>query len=117
MFEKHQEDMARASSGGMTVKGKGKAKGKGKRTQFEKLEFLRGFDVVCTTCIGVGMSLLNPWDVLLDLPYVVVDEAVQIIEAAALLPLAKGSVQVVMVGDQRYRPQCSPQRLRHVDLE
>ena len=53
-------------------------------------------DVICATIIGSGMSLLHK----VDFPFVVVDEAAQIIEPACLIPLAKGSCQVVMVGDQ-----------------
>lgn len=57
-------------------------------------------DVICATVIGSGMGLLRNF----DFPFVVVDEAAQIIEPACLIPLAKGSVQVVMVGDQCQLP-------------
>ncbi|CAE8623465.1 unnamed protein product [Polarella glacialis] len=57
-------------------------------------------DVVCATVVGSGMSLLRNF----DFPFVIVDEAAQIIEPALLIPLSKGSVQVVMVGDQCQLP-------------
>merc|ERR1719454_1945475 len=57
-------------------------------------------DVVCATCIGCGMGPLDK----LKFPYVVVDEAAQVIEPAVVLPLGKGAVQVVMVGDQCQLP-------------
>jgi len=57
-------------------------------------------DVVCVTCIGAGMSLLKKY----EFPYVVMDEAAQVIEPAALIPLSKASVSCVMVGDQCQLP-------------
>jgi len=61
---------------------------------------MQTIDVVAATCIGSGMGPLDK----LAFPYVVVDEAAQVIEPAVLLPLGKGAVQVVMVGDQCQLP-------------
>eukprot|EP01065_Artemidia_motanka_P010393 TRINITY_DN15506_c0_g1_i1.p1 TRINITY_DN15506_c0_g1~~TRINITY_DN15506_c0_g1_i1.p1 ORF type:complete len:1653 (+),score=541.43 TRINITY_DN15506_c0_g1_i1:622-4959(+) len=61
---------------------------------------LREADVVCATCIGAGMKPLQKF----RFPYVVVDEAAQIMEPAVLIPLSLGSAQVVMVGDQCQLP-------------
>lgn len=57
-------------------------------------------DVVCATCIGCGMGPLDK----LKFPFIVVDEAAQVIEPAVILPLGKGAVQAVMVGDQCQLP-------------
>lgn len=72
-------------------------KGAGKGAQNE---VIGKADVVCATVIGSGMGLLRNF----DFPFVVVDEAAQIIEPACLIPLAKGSAQVLMVGDQCQLP-------------
>ncbi|CAK0848491.1 unnamed protein product [Prorocentrum cordatum] len=61
---------------------------------------LSRMDVVAATCIGVGMGPLDKH----VFPYVVVDEAAQVIEPAVILPLGKGAVQAVMVGDQCQLP-------------
>ena len=37
-------------------------------------------------------------------PFIVIDEAAQVIEPAVILPLGKGAVQAVMVGDQCQLP-------------
>ncbi|CAE8589524.1 unnamed protein product, partial [Polarella glacialis] len=57
-------------------------------------------DVVCATCIGCGMGPLDK----ITFPFVVIDEAAQVIEPAVTLPLGKGAVQAVMVGDQCQLP-------------
>ncbi|CAK0823440.1 unnamed protein product [Prorocentrum cordatum] len=77
--------------------GKGKGKGAAKGGQSD---VIRKADVVCATVIGSGMGLLRSS----DFRFVMVDEAAQIIEPASLIPLSKGSVQVVMVGDQCQLP-------------
>lgn len=72
-----------------------KGGGKGKQ-----LDIIGNADVVCATVIGSGMGLLKNF----NFHFVVLDEAAQIIEPACLIPLSKGSVQVVMVGDQCQLP-------------
>ncbi|CAD7948713.1 unnamed protein product [Amoebophrya sp. A25] len=57
-------------------------------------------DVVCATCIGAGMKLMRR----LHFPYVIIDEAAQVIEPACLIPLSRGCVQAVLVGDQCQLP-------------
>ncbi|CAE7330368.1 Upf1 [Symbiodinium natans] len=57
-------------------------------------------DVVCATCIGCGMGPLDK----IKFPFVVIDEAAQVIEPAVILPLGKGAVQAVLVGDQCQLP-------------
>jgi hypothetical protein len=47
-------------------------------------------DVVCATCVGALMSLLNS----ASFPYAIIDEAAQIMEPACLIPMSKGAVQV-----------------------
>lgn len=61
---------------------------------------MQRIDVVCATCIGCGMGPLDK----LKFPYIIVDEAAQVIEPAVILPLGKGAVQAVMVGDQCQLP-------------
>eukprot|EP00930_Biecheleria_cincta_P039257 TRINITY_DN27000_c0_g1_i1.p1 TRINITY_DN27000_c0_g1~~TRINITY_DN27000_c0_g1_i1.p1 ORF type:complete len:1619 (-),score=376.47 TRINITY_DN27000_c0_g1_i1:52-4908(-) len=57
-------------------------------------------DVVCATSIGCGMGPLDR----IKFPFIVVDEAAQVMEPAVILPLGKGAVQAVMVGDQCQLP-------------
>jgi superfamily I DNA and/or RNA helicase len=57
-------------------------------------------DVVAATCIGCGMGPLDK----ITFPFIVVDEAAQVIEPAVTLPLGKGAIQAVMVGDQCQLP-------------
>lgn len=61
---------------------------------------LESVDVVAATCIGCGMGPLDS----LTFPFIVIDEAAQVIEPAVILPLGKGAVQAVMVGDQCQLP-------------
>ena len=61
---------------------------------------LENIDVVCATCIGCGMGPLDSR----TFPFIVIDEAAQVIEPAVILPLGKGAVQAVMVGDQCQLP-------------
>jgi hypothetical protein len=61
---------------------------------------LESVDVVCATCIGCGMGPLDS----VTFPFIVIDEAAQVIEPAVILPLGKGAVQAVMVGDQCQLP-------------
>lgn len=72
-------------------------KGAGKGAEKEVVE---AADVICATVIGSGMALLKH----VEVPFVILDEAAQVIEPACLIPLSRGSVQVVMVGDQCQLP-------------
>merc|ERR1712050_660788 len=63
-------------------------------------EVLKNVDVVAATCIGCGMGPLDS----LEFPFIVIDEAAQVIEPAVIIPLGKGAVQAVMVGDQCQLP-------------
>eukprot|EP00930_Biecheleria_cincta_P067106 TRINITY_DN534_c0_g1_i2.p1 TRINITY_DN534_c0_g1~~TRINITY_DN534_c0_g1_i2.p1 ORF type:complete len:1465 (-),score=368.91 TRINITY_DN534_c0_g1_i2:53-4408(-) len=60
----------------------------------------KSVDVVCATCIGCGMGPMDSR----TFPFIVIDEAAQVIEPAVILPLGKGAVQAVMVGDQCQLP-------------
>eukprot|EP00669_Euglena_mutabilis_P001392 TRINITY_DN11755_c0_g1_i1.p1 TRINITY_DN11755_c0_g1~~TRINITY_DN11755_c0_g1_i1.p1 ORF type:complete len:337 (+),score=106.77 TRINITY_DN11755_c0_g1_i1:110-1012(+) len=57
-------------------------------------------EVVCTTCSGAGLGMLRS----LQFPFVLIDEATQAPEPAALIPLFHNSAQVVLVGDQCQLP-------------
>jgi len=52
--------------------------------------------IVFTTCAGAGLGLLRKK----NFSVVLIDEASQITEGVALIPLAKGSRKAIMVGDQ-----------------
>jgi regulator of nonsense transcripts 1 len=56
--------------------------------------------VLCCTCIGSGHTLLDGK----RFPQVLIDEATQATEPAALVPLIRGARQVVLVGDHRQLP-------------
>ena len=56
--------------------------------------------VLCCTCIGSGHTLLDGR----RFPQVLIDEATQATEPAALVPLIRGARQVVLVGDHRQLP-------------
>ena len=71
---------------------------------------LLGADVVVATCVGAGSDALAPWlglaprpgqEDVLDFGLVLVDEAAQATELAALVPLAAAphATQLVLVGD------------------
>lgn len=52
--------------------------------------------VVFTTCSGSGLGILRKF----DFDIVVIDEASQVTEPCALIPLVKGCKQAILVGDQ-----------------
>ena len=58
-----------------------------------------GFGVFSVPC----SKLSGPLDSK-TFPFIVIDEAAQVIEPAVILPLGKGAVQAVMVGDQCQLP-------------
>ncbi|THH07660.1 hypothetical protein EW145_g3223 [Phellinidium pouzarii] len=61
--------------------------------------------IVFTTCTGAGLGTLRN----LDFDTVLVDEASQITEACALIPLVKGCKRAVIVGDHvQLRPTVKP---------
>eukprot|EP00667_Euglena_gracilis_P001197 EG_transcript_1197 len=61
---------------------------------------LKEAEVVCATCIGVGSPMMQG----LQFELVLVDEATQAVEPAAMIPLTRGAKQVVMIGDQAQLP-------------
>ncbi|MBI87702.1 MAG: hypothetical protein CMB67_01555 [Euryarchaeota archaeon] len=56
--------------------------------------------VLCCTCIGSGHEILDGR----RFPRVLIDEATQATEPAALVPLVRGARQVVLIGDHRQLP-------------
>lgn len=52
--------------------------------------------IVFTTCAGAGLGVLRKQ----NFDIVLIDEASQITEGIALIPLVKGARQAVLVGDQ-----------------
>ena len=60
-------------------------------------ELIEAADVVCCTCTGAGDPRLSRS----TFRYVLVDEATQACEPEALIPLVRGAMQVVLVGDHQ----------------
>lgn len=58
---------------------------------------IKAAKIVFTTCTGAGLGLLRKTD---DFGIVIIDEASQITEPGALVPLVKGCHTAVLVGDQ-----------------
>ena len=52
--------------------------------------------IIFTTCAGAGLGVLRK----INFQTVLIDEASQITEGVALIPLAKGSQRAILVGDQ-----------------
>ena len=65
-----------------------------------KLAAIKGAQVVCATCVGVGADLLKAC----RFPSVLVDEATQATEAATLVSLCRGARQMVLLGDHCQLP-------------
>merc|ERR1740121_2179732 len=61
---------------------------------------LKKAEVVCATCIGASGSTVDK----LRFSTVLIDECTQAAESAALVPLARGCQQVVLIGDQCQLP-------------
>lgn len=59
-------------------------------------ERIKAAVLVFTTCAGAGLGILRK----VDFEVVLIDEASQITEPCALIPLVKGCKQAVLVGDQ-----------------
>lgn len=57
---------------------------------------VKGAAIVFTTCAGAGLGTLRK----VDFDVVIIDEASQITEPCALIPLVKGCQRAVLVGDQ-----------------
>ena len=65
-----------------------------------KLAAIKGAQVVCATCVGVGAEMLKG----ISFPAVLVDEATQATEAATLVALCRGAKQMVLLGDHCQLP-------------
>eukprot|EP00754_Rhynchopus_humris_P005162 Rhum_TRINITY_DN12585_c0_g1::Rhum_TRINITY_DN12585_c0_g1_i1::g.52443::m.52443/K14326/UPF1, RENT1; regulator of nonsense transcripts 1 len=61
---------------------------------------IRGAEVICATCISSGSNVLTG----VNFPFVLIDEATQATETSTLVPLFRGSIQAVMIGDQAQLP-------------
>ncbi|KEI38715.1 uncharacterized protein L969DRAFT_479270 [Mixia osmundae IAM 14324] len=57
-------------------------------------------DVIFSTCLGASVSHVAS----IDFPIVFIDEAAQCNEASTLVPLMKGSQQLVLIGDHKQLP-------------
>ncbi|KAL6758944.1 AAA domain-containing protein [Haematococcus lacustris] len=65
-----------------------------------KKDVLAGAQVVCSTCIGAGSPDLKGF----SFPLLVLDEGSQASEPEALVPIMKGTHQVIIVGDHKQLP-------------
>lgn len=97
----------RSKSNSQTRKGKGRGRGKGKGKGNMKHDFdlqmriLQDADVICTTTISSGGDFFSKF----AFAGVLVDEAAQATELAAVVPLIlRGSQRLVLVGDQCQLP-------------
>jgi len=63
-------------------------------------DVLSEVDVICSTCAGCGMETLQGR----NFPVVIIDEATQATEPAALCALVKGSEHVILLGDHFQLP-------------
>jgi len=61
---------------------------------------LKKAEVVCATCIGVSATTLDK----VRFGTVLIDECTQAAESAALVPIARGCQQVILIGDQCQLP-------------
>ncbi|CAK9024395.1 unnamed protein product [Durusdinium trenchii] len=61
---------------------------------------LKKAEVVCATCIGASGTTLDK----VRFPTVIVDECTQAAETAALVPIARGCQQAILIGDQCQLP-------------
>ena len=67
-------------------------------------EILLNSQVICSTCVSSDNQILER----IRFPLVIIDESTQAIEPAALIPIQKGSQQLILVGDPN---QLNPQIL------
>ncbi|KAI6025546.1 RNA dependent RNA polymerase-domain-containing protein [Pisolithus marmoratus] len=75
------------------------------RLQKQAQQRVNAARIVFTTCAGAGLGTLRK----VDFDTVLIDEASQITEPCALIPLVKGSKRVVLVGDHvQLRPTVKP---------
>ncbi|GFH16705.1 AAA domain-containing protein [Haematococcus lacustris] len=65
-----------------------------------KKDIVMGAQVVCSTCIGAGSPDLKGF----SFPLLVLDEGSQASEPEALVPIMKGTHQVIIVGDHKQLP-------------
>ncbi|CAK9005681.1 unnamed protein product [Durusdinium trenchii] len=95
--------VSRSRSNSAPRKGKGKGKGKGNvKNDFElQMRILQDADVICTTTISSGGDFFSKF----AFAGVLIDEAAQATELAAIVPLIlRGSQRLVLVGDQCQLP-------------
>ena len=68
-------------------------------------ERVKSARIVFTTCAGAGLGILRK----VDFEIAIIDEASQITEACALIPLVKGCRRAILVGDQYvFAPRPAP---------
>jgi len=96
---------APAEEGGGKAKGRGRGKGKGKgsmKADFDlQMRILQDADVICTTTISSGGDFFSKF----AFAGILVDEAAQATELAAVVPLIlRGTQRLVLVGDQCQLP-------------
>lgn len=65
-----------------------------RRDKAEKL--IKKATIVFTTCAGAGLGVLRG----IDFDIALIDEASQVTESVALIPLVKGCKKAILVGDQ-----------------
>eukprot|EP01080_Neovahlkampfia_damariscottae_P001754 gene1754-523_t len=58
-------------------------------------DILKNTNIICSTCVSSDVDLLQG----IEFPFVVVDECCQSLEPGCLIPIMKGSKQIVLAGD------------------
>eukprot|EP00933_Yihiella_yeosuensis_P064240 TRINITY_DN6760_c0_g2_i1.p1 TRINITY_DN6760_c0_g2~~TRINITY_DN6760_c0_g2_i1.p1 ORF type:complete len:1314 (+),score=308.91 TRINITY_DN6760_c0_g2_i1:87-4028(+) len=99
--KKMSRSRSRSRSKSKDRKGKGKGKGKVQHDFDLQMRILQDADVICTTTISSGGDFFSKF----AFAGVLIDEAAQATELAAIVPLIlRGSQRLVLVGDQCQLP-------------
>ena len=58
-------------------------------------DILKNTNIICSTCVSSGIDLLHK----IEFPLVIIDECCQSLEPGCLIPIMKGSKQLILAGD------------------
>jgi len=72
----------------------------GQEAHNERMRIIRGAQVICATCIGVGGDQFENH----VFPAVLMDEATQATECSTMVALCRNAQQIVLLGDQCQLP-------------
>lgn len=70
-----------------------------KKETFRKADLIdkiiKSADIIATTCSGAGGDILKS----IKFPYIVIDEATQVLEPVSLIPITKSCKKLILIGD------------------